>query len=66
MTTPNRPRIVLHLEPLPVEGVSVAVRLRQALKTLVRRDRFRCVKVEGDGLDEPGETPADSEGRVER
>jgi hypothetical protein len=60
----NRPRIVLTLEPLPVEGVPVAVRLRQALKTLLRRDRLKCVKVEGDGLDEPSE--AGAEGRAPR
>jgi hypothetical protein len=44
--------IILTLTPLPC-GVPISLRIRQALKTLLRRDRFRCTKVEGDGLAEP-------------
>ena len=33
--------ITLHLHPLP-SGEAVEIRLRRALKTLLRRDRFRC------------------------
>jgi hypothetical protein len=46
--------IVLTLTPLPCD-VPVAVRVRQALKTLFRRGRLKCVRIDGDALGE-GET----------
>ena len=40
----NDPDILLVLRPLP-DDLPVAVRLRAALKTLLRRDKLRCLKV---------------------
>jgi hypothetical protein len=51
MSTP-KPQIVLHLEALPVEGVPLAVRVRSVLKRLWRDYRFRCVRIDGDALDD--------------
>ena len=50
------PRILLTLEPLP-SHVPVALRLRQLLKPALRRDRLKCVHVEGDALDEAPTLP---------
>jgi hypothetical protein len=42
------PDIVLTFRPLPdAEDVPVGVRVRQLIKTALRRDRLRCVRVEG-------------------
>jgi hypothetical protein len=40
--TPGRPRFVLTLEALP-DVARVAVRLRNLLKTALRRDRLKCI-----------------------
>jgi hypothetical protein len=54
-TAPKPGEIVLVLRPMPC-NVPVAIRLRQLLKTALRRDRLRCVKVDGDALDDkPGD-----------
>jgi hypothetical protein len=53
--------IILHLAPLPCD-VPVVVRVRQALKTLPRRDRLRCVRIDGDGLGESEKASAPSVG----
>jgi hypothetical protein len=57
MSEPAPEPMALHLQPLPC-GVPVAVRLRQVLKTLLRRDRLPCLRIEGRTLDDP---QADSE-----
>jgi hypothetical protein len=42
------PDIILTFRPLPdAEDVPVGVRVRQLLRTALRRDRLRCVRVEG-------------------
>lgn len=42
------PDIVLTFRPLPdAEDVPVGVRVRQLLRTALRRDRLKCVRVEG-------------------
>jgi hypothetical protein len=43
---PERPRFVLTLEPLPGDDPPVFIRLRAALKTLLRAFRFRCVQIQ--------------------
>jgi hypothetical protein len=48
-------QIILHLRPLPCD-VPVAIRLRQLLKTALRRDRLKCVRVEGLPTNEQEET----------
>jgi hypothetical protein len=48
----SKPQLILTLEPLPC-SVPVRIRVRQLLKTALRRDRLRCVRVNGDALDEP-------------
>jgi hypothetical protein len=44
------PRIVLELVPL-ADPRPLAVRLRHLLKTALRRDRLRCLSVQGLALD---------------
>lgn len=42
------PDITITFRPLPdAEEVPVAVRVRRLLRTALRRDRLRCLKVEG-------------------
>jgi hypothetical protein len=43
--------IIIHLEAMPCE-VPVAIRVRQLLKTALRRHRLRCVRIDGDSLGE--------------
>jgi hypothetical protein len=62
MTKPAKPQIILTLEPIPHE-IPVAIRLRQLLKTALRRDRLRCVRIDGDGLDEPHDQLPNAEDR---
>ena len=58
MDTPE-PDIVITFRPLPDrEQVPVGVRVRKLLRTALRRDRLRCLKVEGLP-DERREQPAD-------
>ncbi len=47
----SKPQLILILEPLPC-SIPVRIRLRQLLKTALRRDRLRCVRIDGDGLDD--------------
>ncbi len=47
----NGERIRLTLRALP-DSLPVAQRLRLALKTLLRRDRLQCLKVEFDADDD--------------
>jgi hypothetical protein len=56
----SKPTIILTLEAMPHE-VPVPIRLRQLLKTALRRDRPRCVRIDGDGLDEPPAQTANAE-----
>jgi hypothetical protein len=57
------PDIVLTFRPLPdAEDVPVGVRVRQLLRTALRRDRLKCVKVEGL----PPETKQDVDERSEQ
>jgi hypothetical protein len=46
MSEQPRPRILIELEPLP-DDVPAVVRLRMALKTLLRQYRFRAVAIRG-------------------
>jgi hypothetical protein len=51
MNTPADKRpIVLHLVSAPCV-VPVANRLRSVLKRLLRQYGFRCIRIDGDGLD---------------
>jgi hypothetical protein len=48
MDTPDRPVIVITFRALPDRhDVPVGVRVRQLLRTALRRDRLKCVRVEG-------------------
>ncbi len=47
--------IILHLVPLPDDGVPVAIRQRMLLKYALRGLRLRCTRIDGDTLAEPKE-----------
>jgi hypothetical protein len=56
-----KPTVVITLEALPSE-IPVAARVRSLLKTALRRDRLRCVRIGGDALADAQTTPEPSEG----
>jgi hypothetical protein len=60
--TPGRPRFVLTLEALPCE-VAPHLRLRSALKRLLRAFRLRCLRVEELPAGGDTETPETGEQR---
>jgi hypothetical protein len=56
----DRERIRLELVALPDE-VPVHQRLKAALKTLLRRDRLKCIKVEPAAAELPAEAKEDKQ-----